>query len=97
MEQNEAAPSTRRRWAVFDSSEPGFQQRISRWMKREEAEDVLTSLSEVGESCVFLAPYSQAWSPTTGSGGFLVMSGHSGPEYPCGGPSLERCRPLATT
>ncbi len=56
MEQNDAPASTRRRWAVFESPEPGFQQQISRWMEREEAEDALTSLLEDGETCVFLAP-----------------------------------------
>jgi hypothetical protein len=64
MEQDDAA-STRRRWAVFESYEEGFQQQISRWMEREEAEDILTSLLEGGESCVFLAPQD---GPEEGSG-----------------------------
>ena len=55
MEQQNTTASTRRPWAVFESSELGFQQHISRWMDREEAEDVLTSLLEVGEACVFVA------------------------------------------
>ncbi len=64
MEQN-AAASTRRRWAVFEGYEEGFQQQISRWMEREEAEDVLSSLLEGGENCVFVAPQDD---PEEGSG-----------------------------
>lgn len=64
MEQN-ATASPRQRWAVFESYEEGFQQQISRWMSRQEAEDVLTSLLEGGESCVFVAPQD---GPEEGSG-----------------------------
>ncbi len=44
------------RWAVFESNEGGVQYRISGWMRREQAEDALTSLLEDGEADVFIAP-----------------------------------------
>jgi hypothetical protein len=47
---------TERQWAVFCNEEEGYSFRVSRWTDREKAEDVLTSLLEDGERCMYLAP-----------------------------------------